>query len=144
MIATLSPTIVIERGTYRVIWVTANNPDQRYNPDDHYLLQGQAAHWLYIALTGHTITQHPNNGYIAYALAARAHILGHAQLDGEPHLPKFAGYGVAHTTIHQWGPVIQPWLGILLYDTKTFQPIFNPHKWETINLISGERRPTII
>lgn len=109
----LNPTISIEPTTYRVAWISFTEPTPtRYS--DHLTLHGDAARWLYLALTGHPIDEHPDSSSTFLARAARAYIERQA---GQP------PYQLAYQSIQQWGNHIRPWLGVALHDPNTGKQI---------------------
>src|SRR5687768_2004832 len=69
-----SPTILIEQGTARIrLW--SNDLQDFTGIDDNWLtIQGEAAYWLFMAVTGHAMHEPGCEARPFKARAARAHI----------------------------------------------------------------------
>ena len=100
----LSPLFLIQRtgDVYGVadLVVDAQRPD--YWPDGGQLpIRGPAAHWLYVALSGHRFITSPDTFNPWLARAARGYIA-----ECRP-----GGFYLAHLVVRDWGEFIVPWLG---------------------------------
>jgi len=97
--------ILIELKAKRVLDVELNTKPTICE-DGYRVLIGEVAYYLYIALTGHDLSEHPNVALPIYANTARAHIQANAHRN--------AAWGLAREVVNQWGLHIRPWLGSLL------------------------------
>ena len=103
--------MVIEKSTMRVLEVALATNCFGVRPG-YIVITGEPAHWLYIALTGHSISQHPHltNAYMARSARALIVKIGDSNHD-EP-----GGYTIARQVVTQWGQHVQPWFGMIAID----------------------------
>ena len=89
----------------RVLWVSHKGsvPCELF---DQTVLFGEIADLLYVALTGHTMSENPVNASLYRARAARAILQRKNGLSGTDDVR------IANEVIATWGNHIRPWLGM--------------------------------
>lgn len=121
-----NPTILVCPATHRVEWAACVPPAESdpINERDLLTVQGEAAHWLWIALTGHTMAQDWTSEFCpAFARFARAHIESRLRFPQWRHLADFdeEEYWLrARQVVDAWGQHIWPGLdqGANLYSLR--------------------------
>lgn len=122
---TYRPVIAISHQDNAPVWVSPGAEVPERFLEGHYVICGEQAHVLYIALTGHRMDEPPSYASIFFAQAARAQIEGTDD------------WLISKMVIYNDPLIIRPWFGVSLYCSRRQKRVFNPEAFFGLNLLDG-------